>query len=143
MIPAILAVAGPLIDKALDFIPNQNERARAKEQMESAVLAAANTAQELQLKINLAEAGHRSVFVAGWRPFIGWVCGLGFLWEFLAYPLLNWAALSGLMGADIAIPVLPTNGNLLELTLGMLGMGALRSWEKSRGIATTNITTKE
>lgn len=139
MLPAILAAAAPLIAKALDLIPDGNAREAAKEAMETAVINAATKAQELQLQINLAEAGHSSVFVAGWRPFIGWVCGVGFLWEFLLYPLATWAAMSGLLGPDVVIPVLPTNGNLLELTLGMLGMAGLRTWEKSRGINTKDV----
>lgn len=134
MIGTILSVAAPLIDKALGLIPNENDRQAAKEQMEMAVVTAANKAQEMQAQINLAEAQHRSIFVAGWRPYIGWVCGASLTWEFIAYPLLSWAAASGLLGDVESIPVLPTNDAIFELTLAMLGMAGLRSWEKSRGI---------
>jgi len=140
MIPAILAAAAPFVLKALDLIPDGNARAAAKEAMEAAVISAANKAQELQIQVNLQEAQHASIWVAGWRPAIGWVCALGFLWEFIMYPLLTWAAVSGLFGADVVIPVLPTSGNLMELTLGMLGMAGLRTWEKSRGIETKHNT---
>lgn len=82
---------------------------------------------ELQAAINQAEAGHRSLFVAGWRPFLGWVCGVGLAFPFLVNPVLQWV--TGDPG-----PVLPLDA-LMELVLGMLGLGTLRTWEKVKGRA--------
>lgn len=86
----------------------------------------------LQAEINKIEAAHRSIFVAGWRPFIGWVCGVGFLWAFLGHPLFEWCVV--LTGSDITAPHLMTD-SLLELVLAMLGLGGLRTAEKLSGRA--------
>ena len=85
-----------------------------------------------QIAINRAEAQHRSLFVAGWRPFIGWNCGLGFTYEFFLRPLVPWALqLSGVVG----VPPLPSlQGVLMELTIAMLGLGTLRTIEKARNL---------
>ena len=80
---------------------------------------------ELQVELNKVEAQHKSIFVAGWRPFIGYVCGLGLLTAFVASPWMMWAGYP-------AVP-LPLD-TILELVLAMLGMGALRTYEKVKGI---------
>jgi len=84
----------------------------------------------LQAEINRVEASHRSIFVAGWRPFIGWVCGVGFLWAFLGHPIFEWVVT--LMEVELVAPVLETD-HLLELVLAMLGLGGLRTVEKLNG----------
>ena len=83
--------------------------------------------QEAQWAINQTEAGHRTIFVAGWRPFIGWVCGLGLANTFLVNPWIQWIT-------SKAGPTLPQD-IMLELVLALLGLGALRTLEKSRGVA--------
>lgn len=86
-----------------------------------------------QIEVNKTEAQHQSVFVSGWRPFIGWVCGCGFVYQYVARPLLPWAlTVAGVEG----VPALPAlDGSLMELTVGMLGLGALRTFEKTKGVA--------
>lgn len=88
--------------------------------------------QLLQAEINRIEAGHRSLFVAGWRPFIGWVCGLGFLWAFLGHPVFEWVVAA--RGLDLTAPAIATE-NMMELVLALLGLGGLRTVEKLRGRA--------
>lgn len=80
-----------------------------------------------QVELNKVEAGHRSLFVAGWRPFIGWVCGVGLAFMFLINPILQWASAK-------AGPELPQDV-ILELVLALLGLGALRTFEKMKGRA--------
>lgn len=84
----------------------------------------------LQAEINRIEASHRSIFVAGWRPFIGWVCGMGFLWAFLLHPLFEWMVV--LFDLKVTPPLIMTD-NMMELVLALLGLGALRSVEKLKG----------
>lgn len=86
----------------------------------------------LQAEINKIEAAHRSIFVAGWRPFIGWICGLGVFWAFIGHPLFEWIIV--LRELDVTAPQINAD-NLLELVLAMLGLGALRTAEKLTGRA--------
>ena len=83
----------------------------------------------MQAEINKVQAGHRSTFVAGARPFLMWVCGLGFLFAFVINPVLQWIA------PELGSPELPLDA-MLELTLAMLGLAGLRTVEKLNGKAT-------
>lgn len=78
-----------------------------------------------QSEINKAQVAHRSFFVAGARPFIMWVCGVGFLFSFLINPIIQWTT-------DNPGPELPID-IMLELTIGMLGLAGLRTIEKLTG----------
>jgi hypothetical protein len=83
--------------------------------------------QILQAEINKIEAQHRSIFVAGWRPFIGWICGIGLFFTFIINPLLQWW--SGQEG-----PALPLDAMTMLVT-ALLGLGGLRTFEKLSGRA--------
>lgn len=90
----------------------------------------AHGAAMAQAEINKVEAGHRTVFVAGWRPAIGWCCALALVYGSIGYPL---AASLG-VGAELPPPTF-IEDNIMELLFAMLGMGGLRSFEKVRGVA--------
>jgi len=125
----IAPILGPLIDR----IPDPNERARAAEAAEVQMIAAMTGLVEGQLEINKAEAQHGSIFVAGWRPGIGWICGGALAWNFIVQPIVTWGAF--VSGVDLAgMPTLDT-GELTTILLGMLGLGGLRTYEKSVGVA--------
>lgn len=128
---------GPIIDGFLKLIPDKNKRAEAREKLQSDMLVALTGLIQGQIQINMKEAQHGSIFVAGWRPFIGWTCGVGLGWEFVLEPMLTWIV--AVSGADL--PVLPTldTGPLMSLVLGMLGLGGLRTYEKQLGIARTGL----
>jgi hypothetical protein len=79
---------------------------------------------ELQTKINEVEAKHRTVFVAGWRPFIGWVCGTALAYNFVIRDLLIWAV------NPVEVPPALQMEHLMTVLLGMLGLGGLRTFEK-------------
>lgn len=81
----------------------------------------------VQAETNKVSAAHRSVFVAGARPFLLWVCGFGFAFSFLVNPIIQWT--TGEPG-----PLLPMD-SMTELTLGMLGLAGLRTFEKLKGIS--------
>jgi len=80
-----------------------------------------------QTEINKVEAAHKSVFVAGWRPAIGWVCAIGIAVHFIINPLLS--IITGHVIKDLGF------NDLLELVFAMLGMGGLRTYEKIKGVA--------
>lgn len=106
---------------------------KAKAEMDMMVLLQTQDLQKVmgQLEINAKEAASTSVFVAGWRPFIGWCCGAGFLWATIGHPVFGWIAASRGWPAPPAIDT----EVLLYVLGGMLGLGTLRSVEKIKGAA--------
>ena len=91
-------------------------------------------AQELakgQLEVNKVEAAHKSLFVAGWRPAIGWICGLGMASNFILIPIANF--ILAITGSVIVVPLLDT-GEMMPVLMGMLGLGAMRTYEKKQGV---------
>lgn len=91
-----------------------------------------------QVEVNKVEAGSGSLFVAGWRPWLGWTCGTGLFYQFVLYPLLLW--IWAVWGPDGVAPPPPLDPSmLLTLITGMLGVGAMRSIDKRNGVATHGI----
>jgi len=86
---------------------------------------------EKQLDVNAKEAGHRSIFVSGWRPFIGWCGGFALAFEFILSPGIEWY--SKFAGLNLIAPEIQT-GPLLAIVTSMLGVAGLRSFEKAKGI---------
>jgi hypothetical protein len=80
-----------------------------------------------QVDLNKIEAGHRSVFIAGWRPFIGWVCGMGLANAFLLNPWIEW--ITGQAGPVIPLTV------MMELVIALLGLSGMRTYEKMKGLS--------
>ncbi len=89
--------------------------------------------RELQVELNKIEAGHRSVFVAGWRPFCGWVCAGALLYSFVLRDILAWVMVN--TGSEASMPPELAMEHLLVVLLGMLGLGGTRTFEKLRGKA--------
>ena len=86
-----------------------------------------NAPHEVMGRLSIIEAGHRSLFVAGWRPAVGWICAIGIGFAFIGNPLLQ----RFVGGAPINVPL----DVILELVLAMLGMGTLRTIEKIKGLS--------
>jgi hypothetical protein len=86
------------------------------------------TLNNAQAEINKIEAGSSSLFVAGWRPFIGWTCGAALAYNYVLMPLLVWVVTNFYPDAP-AMPILD-NSELMTILLGMLGLGAMRTYEK-------------
>jgi len=134
------AALAPIMEGVLRFIPDKGERARAKEQFEGQILGAMTSLVQGQLEINKVEASHGSIFVAGWRPAIGWVCGIALAWNFVVQPLLLWSAwLFPEIAPDISTAPKLDTGELRTVLLGMLGLGGLRTYEKRLGVARTGL----
>ena len=119
---SLLGPATELLDKV---IPDADEKNRIAFELST---LAERHAQELakgQLEINKVEAAHKSLFVAGWRPFIGWVAGIGLLYNVLIAPLLA-----------IWFEMPPVDPAILTSTLmGLLGLGAMRTYEKKNQVS--------
>ncbi|WP_444930464.1 3TM-type holin [Microbulbifer sp. SSSA002] len=96
-----------------------------------------------QLEINKVEAQHKSLFVAGWRPWIGWVGGLALAYQFVLYPLLCWCwaiySAKGLIPLEMTPPPVLETGALFSMITAMLGIGAMRSYDKARGTQTHKV----
>ena len=119
----VAGVVGNVIDR---IWPNKTEQERAE-------LQAALLVVQGQLQVNQAEAGSRSMFVAGWRPFIGWVCGGACAWNWIGLPVVK--ALLPVMGGP-AIDLAPADlTEMLPVLIGMLGLGGYRTFEKVKGAA--------
>jgi hypothetical protein len=88
---------------------------------------------EKQINVNAKEAGHRSIFVSGWRPFIGWCGGFALAFEFILSPGIEWY--SKFAGLNLLAPEIQT-GPLLAIVTSMLGVASLRSFEKAKGLTT-------
>ena len=104
---------------------------KAKQEIEKTLINNAAQLNLAQAETNKIEASHRSVWVAGWRPCLGWVAAFGFAWLFVLSPLLQW--ILAITGTDIPMPQFQTDV-LLELTLAMLGLSGLRTFEKLKGL---------
>lgn len=131
----LIPVVGKLLDR---LIPDPE--ARAKAQLELIKEENANALQELQLAlqadqnqadINKIEAASASMFVAGWRPWIGWVCGVAFAYHFVLQPLLAFIMAS--FGHKVDLPTFDMDA-LFTVLMGMLGLGTMRTVEKVKGV---------
>jgi hypothetical protein len=119
---AISDLAGTVINK---IWPDKSEA--EKQQLAAAVMVVQG-----QLDINKTEAANPSVFVSGWRPFVGWVCGAACAWNWIGLPVLKVA----LAVAHVTIALSPADlTEMLPLLFGLLGMGTLRTFEKINGVA--------
>jgi hypothetical protein len=129
MIQALIGPVTGLLDK---FVEDKDEKNRLAHEIST---MADRHAQELalaQVSINKEEAKHRSIFVSGWRPFVGWTCGIALAYHFVLQPLI----LFGVTVAGVELPPLPSfdMGSLMTVLMGMLGLGGLRTYEKQKGL---------
>jgi len=120
----------PIVSKVLDLIPDANAKARAEAQMQTELLKYAAEQSAQQSEVNKVEAANANVFVSGWRPAIGWTCALAFMFMYVVAPLATWVA--AFFNHIVPIPQFDTNA-LMSLTTGMLGLGAMRSFDKKQG----------
>jgi hypothetical protein len=103
-----------------------------KSAAEAAQLAAAVALVQGQMDVNKAEAASPNAFTSGWRPAIGWVCGLALLFQYILRPMLMWF---GVIAGHQWPPLPGIDDNLWQLMLGLLGLGGLRTFEKTKGVA--------
>ena len=128
------AVSG-VADVVDRFVETQDEKTAAELKnrlldLERAKLA--DRGDERQTEVNKEEAKHTSLFVAGWRPSIGWICALALGYVYIWYPLMTWALV--VFGSELVVPPNVDLNALYPLMLGLLGLGGMRSFEKHKGV---------
>ena len=118
-----------LLDKVIE---DKDQKAKLAHELATMADKLSHEQQLAQIEVNKAEAASGSLFKGGWRPFIGWVCGIAFCYHFVVQPIIIFVV--ALIGADI--PELPEfqMNTLLTVLGGMLGIGGLRTYEKQKGL---------
>jgi len=130
---------GTLINTVASFIPNPEEKAKAQLAMQQAIITAALTADSEQRAINKTEAASGSMFVAGWRPAVGWLCIVTLAWCWILAPFVSWTV--ALFNSHIPqLPVL-NKDEASTLLYALLGIGAMRTADKIIPGGVTNAIT--
>jgi CheY-like chemotaxis protein len=129
LISSLVAPVSGLLDK---FIEDKDQRALLAHEI--ATLAEKQAQEQIveQIKTNQIEAAHQSMFVAGWRPAVGWVCALAMLLNFILIPFINLGM--EFAGQEIRLDLIEMD-TMMPVLLGMLGLGGMRSYEKARNVA--------
>lgn len=129
MLTSLIGPVTGLLDK---FIEDKDQKAKLAHEIATMSTKHAQELAKGQIEINKAEAASGSVFKGGWRPFIGWVCGIAFAYHFVLQPLLLFIVAT----FGVTLPALPEfdMSTLLPVLGGMLGLGSLRSFEKYKGV---------
>jgi len=132
MMSLVNNLIGPVTGLLDKVIEDKDQKAALAHEIATMSDTHAQQALMGQLEINKAEAASGSIFKGGWRPFIGWVCGVAFAYHFVLQPLIVF----GVTAAGVDIPALPEfdMGSLMTVMMGMLGLGGMRSIEKLKKI---------
>lgn len=127
---AILNLGNTVLDRVL---PDKTANDAAKAQLLSLQVSGELATNIAQAQIDQTEAANSSVFVAGWRPFVGWACGGAFVYAFIVQPFLQFILVAFHSTFDVTkIPSLNLS-EMMPVLIGMLGLGAMRSYDKSQG----------
>jgi len=129
LLDGVVGVAGKVLDK---FIEDKDLKTKLNAELEKEVIQLSKA----QTEANIEQAKHPSLFVAGARPAIMWICAFGLAWQFVLSPLLSWTAL--MFDPTFVLPEIQTEG-LISLVLALLGLGGMRSLEKTKGVARENM----
>ncbi len=126
---SLVAPVTGLLDK---FVEDKDQKAALAHEIATIADKQANEQAVAQIQLNSVEAAHQSLFVAGWRPAVGWVCALAMLLNFILIPFINLGM--EFAGVDIRLDLIEMD-TMMPVLLGMLGLGGMRSYEKARNVA--------
>ena len=129
MLELLIGPIASLLDK---IIPDAVERDRLAHEIATMAERHAQELAKAQIEVNKEEAKSSSMFVAGWRPAVGWICATGMGFNFIIVPLGGFVC--AVAGVDISFPTLDLS-EMMPVLMGMLGLGAMRSFEKTKGVA--------
>ena len=124
MIDKLIEPVSQILDK---FIADKDLKLKLQHELNQEL----HKANMAQIEVNKVEAQHRTVFVAGWRPFTGWICASALAYHFIIEPILIFALAT--QNIQLTLPTFDM-GSLLTVLMGMLGLGGLRTFEKTKGI---------
>lgn len=124
MIDKLIEPVSKILDK---FVADKDLKTKLQHEL-SLEIHKANMAQ---IEVNKIEAAHRSVFVAGWRPFTGWSCAIALTYHFIIEPVIVF--ILAINNIQVQLPTFDM-ASLLTVLMGMLGLGGLRTYEKSKGL---------
>lgn len=131
MNPLVAALIEPVTGLLEKVIPDVDKRRELAHEIATLAEKQAHEQIVAQINLNKQEAAHNSLFVAGWRPFTGWTCGVALAFNFvvapLAGPFIEFHTTVKLEPLDLDV--------MLPVLLGMLGLGGMRSYEKRNGVA--------
>jgi len=125
----VAQLVGPVTGLLDKFIEDKDQKAMLAHKIATMSEEHHQDLMKAQIEVNKVEAASSNLFVSGWRPFIGWTCGLGMFGNFITIPFSNFVL--ALVGMDIVIPLVPLE-TMMPVLMGMLGLGAMRSFEKTR-----------
>jgi hypothetical protein len=128
MLESLIGPVTGLLDK---FIEDKDQKSKLAHEIATMSQKYAQEIAKGQLEVNKVEAAHKSLFVSGWRPFIGWTCGLGMFGNFITIPFSNFVL--ALLSIEIVIPLVPLE-TMMPVLMGMLGLGAMRTYEKKNAV---------
>jgi hypothetical protein len=141
MIEALIGPVTGLLDK---FIQDKDQKAKLAHEVATMAQRHAQELAKAQLEVNKVEAAHKSLFVSGWRPAVGWCCVLGMMGNFMVIPFTNFVLallaievtipLIDLLAIEVTIPLIDLE-TMMPVLMGMLGLGAMRSYEKTKGVS--------
>ena len=125
---SLIAPVTGLLDK---FIEDKDKKNALAHEIATMAQKYAQEIAKAQIEVNKTEAAHKSLFVAGWRPAVGWVCVMGMASNFLVIPVANFAL--AMASSTIVVPILDLT-QMMPVLMGMLGLGAMRTMEKTKGV---------
>jgi hypothetical protein len=128
MLQQLIGPVSGLLDK---FIEDKDKKNAIAFELSTMAERHAQELAKAQIAVNQKEAAHKSLFVAGWRPAVGWVCVLGMASNFMVIPLANFAL--AMAESTIVVPILDLT-QMMPVLMGMLGLGAMRTVEKAKGV---------
>ena len=128
LISSLVAPVSGLLDK---FIEDKDQRALLAHEIATLADKQANEQAVAQIELNKVEAAHKSMFVAGWRPAVGWVCALAMLLNFILIPFINLGL--EFAGLDLQLDLIYME-TMMPVLFGMLGLGGMRTAEKLKGV---------
>lgn len=131
MMQLLGSLVGPVTGLLDKFIEDKDQKNALAHEIATLAEKQAHEAAMAQVQVNAAEAKHRSIFVAGWRPFVGWICAVALAYHFVLQPIIVFAA--GAAGVFVELPEFDMD-SLMTVLLGMLGLGGLRTYEKKAGL---------